>query len=641
MSGLRIDASSVNSRMRVTCERCLRRYDVPDATVKGRKIRARCKCGARVVVQDEERAAKSVAPDSNTTGAIQRPVRWFVDITSWEPIAMDLRQLVRAFDAGRIDADTLVWRKGMPDWRRLRDVVELAERLIGAEGTPANGESAPPAEVRPRGSEPPPQQHPERSRTPPASYTVGAKRGPEHQADPAATSNGDSERPTVPPPEEVAGTLPGVSKAPAGHGVTGSGSPALSALGNPRARKSNRTGTPVSPRASFSPKQSRTITQTGLALPPSAGARTSGAAGASSSTTPDSNAEKSGHSSGAVPSSGRNSRNPTPGAGPRRVPSNDETPAQKPSSISVPPDAITPTSPGLRGKRLVAIAAVVFGLALGLQQWLEEAPADAGGAASSVQAENPSDSSQIEKRKALEPEPARAPVPHSPETNPPSTAEASVTSAPEVGPAGGQPSPALAQPTAAQQPKTLAPRPSVRAPIRPATRRESSRSNGDPQSDGASVVRPAAIEPSPTSPAAGAVQAPPSGISEPAAAGRDSSLVLSDATETTPLAHASGSEAGSAAAPSVPRSFDTQAAQQHLGIAAFKASTCSELGPTRGAGQVKVLIETWGRVVRVTHLNQAFVGTPVGLCIMEAFQQVQVPPFDGAAQSVTGSFVIE
>jgi hypothetical protein len=78
-----------------------------------------------------------------------------------------------------------------------------------------------------------------------------------------------------------------------------------------------------------------------------------------------------------------------------------------------------------------------------------------------------------------------------------------------------------------------------------------------------------------------------------------------------------------------------------MGIATWKASTCSELGPTRGAGQVKVLIETWGRVVRVTHLNQAFVGTPVGLCVMQAFQQVQVPPFDGTAQSVTGSFVIE
>src|SRR5688572_10268327 len=144
--------------MRVTCERCLRRYDVPDATVKGRKIRARCKCGARVVVQDEERAAKSLAAGSHTTGSIARPVRWFVDITSWEPIAMDQRQLVRAFDAGRIDADTLVWRKGMADWHRLRDVPELAERLLGnAETTSRLGSDPPPAaDAVAGGSEPPP-----------------------------------------------------------------------------------------------------------------------------------------------------------------------------------------------------------------------------------------------------------------------------------------------------------------------------------------------------------------------------------------------------------------------------------------------------------------------------------------------------
>jgi len=58
-------------------------------------------------------------------------------------------------------------------------------------------------------------------------------------------------------------------------------------------------------------------------------------------------------------------------------------------------------------------------------------------------------------------------------------------------------------------------------------------------------------------------------------------------------------------------------------------------------GQVNVVIEHWGRVVRVTHLNQAFVGTPVGLCIMQAFQQVQVPPFDGAPQTLTGSFAVQ
>ncbi|HVZ34448.1 MAG TPA: DUF4339 domain-containing protein, partial [Polyangiaceae bacterium] len=140
--------------------------------MKGRKIRARCKCGARVIVQDEERAARSSAGGGQTTGSIQRPVRWFVDITSWEPIAMDLRQLVRAFDGGRIDADTLVWRKGMPDWRRLRDVAELAERLMGADPGAKNASAEAQVDPATMASEPPPRQ-PDRPRTPPASYSVG------------------------------------------------------------------------------------------------------------------------------------------------------------------------------------------------------------------------------------------------------------------------------------------------------------------------------------------------------------------------------------------------------------------------------------------------------------------------------------
>src|SRR6185295_15249346 len=203
--------------MRVTCERCLRRYDVPDATVKGRKIRARCRCGARVVVQDEERAARSSAGGSQTTGSIQRPVRWFVDITSWEPIAMDLRQLVRAFDGGRIDADTLVWRKGMPDWRRLRDVPELAERLIGGDAAAKASAAETPLEAGTTEAEPsPPALRVERSRTPPANYSV----------DERVNLDGAGEGRFSPPPAERtalsvaapvtegAATLPGVSAVP-------------------------------------------------------------------------------------------------------------------------------------------------------------------------------------------------------------------------------------------------------------------------------------------------------------------------------------------------------------------------------------------------------------------------------------------
>jgi hypothetical protein len=56
---------------------------------------------------------------------------------------------------------------------------------------------------------------------------------------------------------------------------------------------------------------------------------------------------------------------------------------------------------------------------------------------------------------------------------------------------------------------------------------------------------------------------------------------------------------------------------------------------------VTVSIEPWGRVARVTHLNQDFVGTPVGLCVMQAFQQIQVPPFDGGTRAIAGAFAIQ
>ena len=91
-------------------------------------------------------------------------------------------------------------------------------------------------------------------------------------------------------------------------------------------------------------------------------------------------------------------------------------------------------------------------------------------------------------------------------------------------------------------------------------------------------------------------------------------------------------------APAAP--FDVQRAKVQLGIAAFKASTCGSLGGARGAGDVTVIIESFGRVTRVTHTNPAFVGTPVGACVTQAYQQVQVAPFSGGPQTMTSSFVV-
>jgi len=153
-------------------------------------------------------------------------------------------------------------------------------------------------------------------------------------------------------------------------------------------------------------------------------------------------------------------------------------------------------------------------------------------------------------------------------------------------------------------------------------------------------VHPSPVEPTPEHPPA-SEPAPITGRGELAAPATPAAAAPPEPTAppvvAVPAAPAPPSRPPQSAVPA----FDEKRAREQLGLAAFKASTCGQLGGTRGPGQVNVVIEAWGRVVRVTHLNQAFVGTPVGLCIMQAFQTVQVPPFQGEAHSLTASFLIQ
>jgi hypothetical protein len=90
-----------------------------------------------------------------------------------------------------------------------------------------------------------------------------------------------------------------------------------------------------------------------------------------------------------------------------------------------------------------------------------------------------------------------------------------------------------------------------------------------------------------------------------------------------------------------PRLFDIDAANEQLQLAASRAEACGEFGPTRGTGTVDVLINAWGHVGRVTLVTSSFVGTPVGVCVMQAYRQVSVPAFDGEPRTLTRSFVVQ
>lgn len=592
---------------------------------------------------------------------------------------MDMRQLVRAFDAGRVDADTLVWRKGMPDWRRLRDISELAERLVGAAGDASEKKASepPPADLAQSSSEPPPRQS-ERSRTPPASYTVGSRSGSEpplalegaqdgamvqngatsHSSashgsvsaglaangaltESRAAAQGGASFSSVPP--AVAGSER-TSLSPAADDDGGSPPPSRRSTpsGSPRPHSRRGRGkTPSRPNASLSPVPSRTVTQTGLESPAEVTARSSVAP------PPGAGSGSEGPPARTRDSRTSDSRTSAAPPGPRRQASSDETPAQKPSSLSVPPGAMIDSQSRPRGRRFLAIAAVVLGAAFLLKQVATSGdglPATAAHRVDAVPAEKP----VAPERKAA----SGQPLPGVPNHG----------SLPSAGQAAGEPGPAvpLQSPGArtgdvasgpskatATTPATL-PGAVLPSPVAPASSsalnvEASARETVGPVGAARSITE-APVADAPRVPAREAPLAAPPAV--PAPAPRPSPAPAAApalAAKPPPPAPKPPAPAEPAPAPVArePRPFDEALATQQFQAAVAKASACGQQGATRGTGRVKVAIEPWGRVGRVTHLNQDFAGTPVGVCVMEVFQQIRVPPFDGNSRSIAGEFVVE
>lgn len=601
---------------------------------------------------------------------------------------MDLRQLVRAFDGGRIDADTLVWRKGMPDWRRLRDVAELAERLMGADATKATAPDPAFEQLRSESDPPPrhPEKQPERSRTPPANYSVAtgdarASSPPIERSSAATTSpaahksvpddSHDSiarddvrvgqlgtDKDDVVVPTLQGGSMPAT---PAG-GYSSPAPPRTSARPERRSVPSPRPAA-LAGRAPIVGDPPRTITQTGLAPAPDPAHRLVQAQdNAEAPITEGPEAARNGAAAVVAP---RVSRTPAPG--PRRVPSSDETPAQKPSSISVPSGALAPAPSRIRTKHVVALGGLVLGLGLIVSGTLSSESVPSAPGISSVAApsavstvalpEPPHIENRVENRNALVPEPL-PPEPAKPRSVPttaapqpavvsPAASNRAIAAAPVGSSAAARPAPAVpakpaASPKSTAQASILDIRPSEPAPAGVVA--GAATSAGVPVTGRGELGAPATPAP-PLEPAPAAAAAPDS-ATPPATPPRATSPAVpppatppratSPAAAPPPVAPAgAGTEPVTAPAP-----FDVQRAKVQLGIAAFKASTCGSLGGARGAGDVAVVIESFGRVTRVTHSNPAFIGTPIGTCVTQAYQQVQVPPFSGAPQTLTSSFVV-
>ncbi len=78
--------------------------------------------------------------------------------------------------------------------------------------------------------------------------------------------------------------------------------------------------------------------------------------------------------------------------------------------------------------------------------------------------------------------------------------------------------------------------------------------------------------------------------------------------------------------------FDEQQAQVVLVRAAKNAAQCTDIAgkdQPRGEATVTVTFAPKGRSTKA-NINEPFAGTPIGNCVVRAFVDIIIPPFDGA-----------
>jgi hypothetical protein len=86
--------------------------------------------------------------------------------------------------------------------------------------------------------------------------------------------------------------------------------------------------------------------------------------------------------------------------------------------------------------------------------------------------------------------------------------------------------------------------------------------------------------------------------------------------------------------------FAVKAAEAALAAATESARACGAKGGPTGEARVKVTFATTGDVVYSEAEGPPFAGSPAGECIARKFRNARVPPFSGAARSLTATVPI-
>jgi predicted Zn finger-like uncharacterized protein len=138
--------------VKISCPACAAKYSIADEKVQDRLAKIRCrKCGTTIVIDGKVQPVNIYAADSSMPAHADPSAEgggggeYSVDLGDNDQRTMSLHDLMEAYNAGTVTAETYLWTEGMADWKPLSEFPEVVEALHQAASHPAVPAAAPAA----------------------------------------------------------------------------------------------------------------------------------------------------------------------------------------------------------------------------------------------------------------------------------------------------------------------------------------------------------------------------------------------------------------------------------------------------------------------------------------------------------------
>lgn len=147
--------------MKISCPSCEAKYSIGDEKVQNRLAKIRCrKCGADIVIDGRVEPPSITLGGNEAAAAVasagapaSNSLEFTVDFAENDQRTLSLADIVAAYNAGYVTAETYVWSEGMAEWTPLGQVPSIVAALNSG-AAPAASPAAPMVANAPTAAQP-------------------------------------------------------------------------------------------------------------------------------------------------------------------------------------------------------------------------------------------------------------------------------------------------------------------------------------------------------------------------------------------------------------------------------------------------------------------------------------------------------